>query len=55
MVAQNKVVSILLSGKQLRTENTFSAHGICAPQREFQAVDTLLMYQNMVKFTISWI
>ena len=56
MLAQNsKGISIFLSGKQLRTKNTFFAHGICAVQREFQAVDKLLKYQNMVKCTVSLI
>lgn len=43
MLSQNsREISIFLSGKQLKTKNTFSPHGICAPQREFQATDKLL-------------
>lgn len=56
MLAQNsKEVSVFLSRKQLRTKNTFSSCAICAVQREFQAADKLLKYQNMVKHTVSLI
>lgn len=54
LVYNSKEVSIFLSGKQLRTKNTFSAHDICVLQRDFQAVDKLLKYQNMVKYSVSF-
>lgn len=55
MLAQNKSVPIFIFGKQWITENAFSTHEICAPQKKIPSCRQTAEIPYMVKCTISLI